>query len=92
WMISASLQPNANSADTAWFPIDAGLGGYETALTGDGLRSLGVSVVVALGSVLVSLIVAIPAAYSLSRLPSRAVGGALIVLLLAQMIPSIVLA
>jgi multiple sugar transport system permease protein len=39
----------------------------------------------------VSLVVAIPAAYALSRLPSRAVGGALVLLLLAQMIPGVVL-
>ncbi len=28
WMISASLQPSANSTDTAWFPTSPGLGGY----------------------------------------------------------------
>ncbi|RKT33235.1 carbohydrate ABC transporter membrane protein 2 (CUT1 family) [Microbacterium sp. AG1240] len=92
WMISASLQPSANSVDTEWFPSAPGIGGYETALSESGLSGLRVSVIVALGSVLVSLVVAIPAAYALSRLRSRAVGIALILLLLAQMIPSIVLA
>jgi multiple sugar transport system permease protein len=39
-----------------------------------------------------TLLVSVPAAYALSRLRSRAVGAALILLLLAQMIPIIVLA
>ncbi|MDI9890984.1 MULTISPECIES: carbohydrate ABC transporter permease [unclassified Microbacterium] len=92
WMISASLQPSANSADTAWFPASPGLGGYEKALDDAGIGGLRVSVLVSLGSVLVTLLVAIPAAYALSRLRSRAVSIALILLLLAQMIPSVVLA
>lgn len=91
WMVSASLQPNASSANTAWFPVEPGLGGYVTALDADGLRGIGVSLVVAIGSVVVSLVVAVPAAYALSRLGSRAVGIALMLLLLAQMIPGIVL-
>jgi multiple sugar transport system permease protein len=92
WMVSASLQPGANSADTEWFPTAPGIEGYATALDGDGLSGLRVSIVVAIGSVLLSLVVAVPAAYALSRLRSRAVGIALMLLLLAQMIPSIVLA
>lgn len=91
WMVSASLQPEASSANTAWFPADPGLGGYATALDADGVRGLAVSIVVALGSVIVSLVISVPAAYALSRLGSKAVGGALILLLLAQMIPGIVL-
>jgi multiple sugar transport system permease protein len=39
-----------------------------------------------------TLLVSVPAAYALSRLRSRTVGAALILLLLAQMIPIIVLA
>ncbi|KTS84251.1 ABC transporter permease [Microbacterium testaceum] len=92
WMISASLQPQANSADTAWFPSSPGLGGYQMALDDAGIGGLRVSILVSLGSVLVTLLVAIPAAYALSRLRSRAVSIALILLLLAQMIPSVVLA
>ena len=65
---------------------------YEKALDDAGIGGLRVSVLVSLGSVLVTLLVAIPAAYALSRLRSRAVSIALILLLLAQMIPSVVLA
>jgi len=57
-----------------------------------GLTSLQVSIIVSFGSVILTLLVAVPAAHALSRLRSRAVGFALILLLLAQMIPSIVLA
>ena len=92
WMINVSLQPSANSADTAWFPVSPGLGGFEQALDDAGIGGLRVSILVSLGSVLVTLLVAVPAAYALSRLRSRAVSIALILLLLAQMIPSVVLA
>ncbi|MFK4759512.1 carbohydrate ABC transporter permease [Microbacterium sp. ZW T5_45] len=92
WMLSASLQPEANSTDTAWIPPAPSLGGYEQAFADGGLDGLRVSIITAIGSVLLTLIVAVPAAYSLSRLRSRAVSLGLIILLLAQMIPSIVLA
>lgn len=92
WIVSASLQPDANSASTEWWPSEASLAGYATAFASGGLESLRVSVIVALGSVLLTLAVAVPAAYSLSRLRSRAVSLGLVLLLLAQMIPSIVLA
>ncbi len=91
WMVSASLQPGANSADTQWWPSSPRLDGYASALESGGLESLRVSIIVALGSVVLTLLVAIPAAYSLSRLRSRAVSVGLLLLLLAQMIPSVVL-
>ncbi|WP_334149537.1 carbohydrate ABC transporter permease [Microbacterium sp.] len=92
WMVSASLQPGANSTDTAWFPSKAAIDGYVDAFENGGLEGLRVSLITAFGSVLLTLIVAVPAAYALSRLRSRAVSLGLVLLLLAQMIPSIVLA
>lgn len=92
WMVSASLQPGANSTDTEWWPSSPSLDGYATVFADGGLESLRTSVVVSVGSVLLSLIVAVPASYALSRLRSRAVSIGLVLLLLAQMIPSIVLA
>ena len=92
WMLSASLQPGANSTDTEWFPTSPGFEGYATAFEDGGLDGLRVSLITAVGSVLLTLVVAVPAAYSLSRLRSRAVSLGLVLLLLAQMIPSIVLA
>ncbi|KJL32487.1 carbohydrate ABC transporter permease [Microbacterium oxydans] len=92
WMVSASLQPGANSTDTEWFPSKAAIDGYIDAFENGGLDGLRVSLITAFGSVLLTLIVAVPAAYALSRLRSRAVSLGLVLLLLAQMIPSIVLA
>jgi multiple sugar transport system permease protein len=92
WMLSASLQPGANSTDTEWFPSAPALDGYAQAFEDGGLEGLRVSLITAIGSVLLTLVIAVPAAYSLSRLRSRAVSLGLIILLLAQMIPSIVLA
>lgn len=92
WMLSASLQPGANSTDTEWWPSAPSLDGYATAFDSGGLDGLRVSVIVAFGSVLLTLVVATPAAYALSRVRSRSVSLGLILLLLAQMIPSIVLA
>ncbi|MGA1838920.1 carbohydrate ABC transporter permease [Herbiconiux sp. 11R-BC] len=91
WMLSASLQPGVTSANIEWVPSAPALDGYKTVFD-SGLRSLSVSLIVALGSVLLTLVIAVPAAYALSRIRSRTVGVALVLLLLAQMIPSIVLA
>ncbi|GAA2224475.1 carbohydrate ABC transporter permease [Herbiconiux moechotypicola] len=91
WMLSASLQPGVTSANIDWIPAAPSLDGYSTVFE-DGLESLQVSIIVSAGSVLLSLFVAIPAAYALSRLTSRIVDVALVLLLLAQMIPSVVLA
>lgn len=92
WMLTASFQPGASSADVQWLPTHPGLQGYTALFTNGGLTSLQVSIIVATGSVLLTLVIAVPAAYALSRLRSRVVGIALLLLLLAQMIPSIVLA
>lgn len=92
WMVSSSLQPDANSTNAEWWPSAPSLEAYTATLADGALDGLRVSLGVAFGSVLLTLIVAIPAAYSLSRLRSRAVSFGLILLLLAQMIPSVVLA
>jgi len=92
WMISASLQPGVTSASSSLLPRDIALDGYLQFFAGEGLRHLQVSLIVALGSVVATLLIAIPTAYALSRVRSRFVGVALVLVLLAQMIPSVVLA
>ena len=91
WMVQTSFQPDATSAGVAWFPPDPSLDAYAQALGSGGLRGLRVSIIVALGTVAVTLVIATPAAYALSRMRSRAVTVGLVLLLLAQMIPSVVL-
>ncbi|MCX6503288.1 MAG: carbohydrate ABC transporter permease [Microbacterium sp.] len=91
-MLSASFQPDASSATVQWVPTSPSLDGYDDVFASGGLERLRVSLIVSLGSVLLTLVVATPAAYALSRLRSKAVSLSLVLLLLAQMIPSIVLA
>jgi multiple sugar transport system permease protein len=91
WMINASLQSNATSFTTDWFPLHPSLDGYRQALAGQGGHLL-ISFVVALGATGVAVAVATPAAYALARfkLPGR--GFIIIATLVTQMIPGIVIA
>jgi multiple sugar transport system permease protein len=93
WMVNASLQPSGALLKPApdLFPLHGTLDGYRTALTTQ-LGHLGSSLIVSLGTVVVSLAIAMPASYALAQLRVR--GGPLIlfVLLIVQMIPGIVMA
>ncbi|HWC82402.1 MAG TPA: carbohydrate ABC transporter permease [Pseudonocardiaceae bacterium] len=93
WMVNASLQPSGAllKADPDWFPVHPTFTGYTSAFSGQ-LDHLLTSVIVALGTVAVSLLIAMPAAYALAQLKIR--GGPLFVfaLLIVQMIPGIVMA
>lgn len=93
WMLNASfLRPDQLVSSTpTWFPWGGTLDGYRNVFSSQGghlLVSLGVS----LGTVVVTLLIAAPAAYGLAKL--RAPGGRLLMfaLLVAQMIPGIVMA
>jgi multiple sugar transport system permease protein len=93
WMVNASFQPSGAllKPDPDWFPVGGTLDGYRKALSTQGPNLLS-SVVIALGTVVVSLIVAMPASYALAQLKVR--GGPVIVfvMLIVQMIPGIVMA
>jgi multiple sugar transport system permease protein len=93
WMINASFQPSGAllKPDPDWIPTGGTLDGYRKALSTQGPNLLS-SVVVALGTVVFSLAVAMPAAYALAQLKVR--GGPVIVfvMLIVQMIPGIVMA
>lgn len=93
WMINASLQPSGAllKPDPAWFPVGGTLDGYRKALSTQGPNLLS-SLVVALGTVAVSLTLALPAAYALARLKVRGRPVFVFVLLIVQMIPGIVMA
>ncbi|GAA3437069.1 carbohydrate ABC transporter permease [Kutzneria kofuensis] len=90
WMVDASLQTNQQIADREphWLPFGGTLDGYRDALGQQG-GHLVVSVIVALGTVVLTLLIAAPAAYGLSRRNSRPV---LFTLLIVQLIPGIVMA
>ncbi|GAA1306837.1 sugar ABC transporter permease [Planotetraspora silvatica] len=93
WMVNASLLPSTElvGSEPAWLPIHATFDGYRNALSSQGGHLL-TSLYVSLGTVAVTLLIAVPAAYGLAQL--RAAGGRLLVfaLLIAQMIPGIVMA
>lgn len=93
WMVNASLLPSSElvSREPVWLPLHGTLDGYRNALSTQGGHLL-TSLLVSLGTVVLTLLVAVPAAYGLAQL--RAPGGRALqfALLVAQMIPGIVMA
>lgn len=92
WMLNVSLQPAGNAAATPWLPFDLSLRGYEIAIAEQG-GNLVTSLVVSLGAVVLSLLIATPAAYALARFRlGRWVSVILFGVLTTQMVPGIVVA
>ena len=92
WMLDTSLQPHqAGGVKTPWFPIHLSLHGYTQAIHDQGGHLL-TSLMIALGCVAFSLLIAAPAAYALAQLKVRGVGIVLLMILISQMIPGIVVA
>jgi multiple sugar transport system permease protein len=91
WMVNVSLQPSGSAVGTPWFPLHVSLDGYATAVREQG-GNLATSLVVALGSVAFSLLIATPAAYALAHFRVRGAGVVLFAILISQMIPGIVVA
>jgi multiple sugar transport system permease protein len=91
WMVNVSLQPSGSAVGTPWLPIHLSFHGYSTALSQQG-RNLATSLIVALGSVVFSLVIATPAAYALAQFKIRGANVFLFGILISQMIPGIVIA
>jgi multiple sugar transport system permease protein len=91
WMLNVSLQPSGSAVGTPWIPLDLSFDGYATALREQG-RNLVTSLIVAVGSVAFSLLIATPAAYALAQFKVRGAGVVLFGILISQMIPGIVVA
>lgn len=93
WMLNASLLPSTDlvKASPTWIPVHGTLQGYRNALSSQGSHLL-VSLGVSAGTVVLVLLIAVPAAYGLAQL--RAPGGRLLTFafLIAQMIPGVVMA
>jgi multiple sugar transport system permease protein len=95
WMVSTSLtRPDRILADSAqWIPAPVTTENYATALAEDVLpRALLNSLVISCGVVAFTLLLGVPLAYALARIPMRGSGTMVLVLLIAQLPPSIVLA
>ena len=92
WMINVSLQPAGNAVATPWLPFDFTLRGYTTAIADQG-RNLVTSLLISLGSVVFSLLVATPAAYAMAHFKfGRWATAILFGILITQMVPGIVVA
>jgi multiple sugar transport system permease protein len=93
WMVNASLQPSGAllKASPDWFPLHGTLDGYRAAAATQAGHLI-TSMVVALGTVVVSLAVAVPAAYALAQLRIRGGPTVVFVMLIVQLVPGIVMA
>lgn len=91
WMVNVSLQSTTGGVGTSWLPLDLSFAGYETAFA-DQWPNLVTSLLVAVGTVLLSLLIAAPCAYALAHFKVRGAGVILFAVLISQMIPGIVVA
>lgn len=91
WMINVSLQSSGNILNASFVPLDPTVEHYGRAIIEQG-RNLVVSMIVALGTVFFSLIIATPCAYALAKFRFRWINIALLAILISQMIPGIVIA
>lgn len=91
WMVNASLQPSGNTLNAGLIPLNPSFDGYVKAINDQG-ANLVTSLIVSIGAVVVCLAIAAPAAYALAQFRYRWINIALLVILIAQMIPGIVIA
>ncbi|MEU8078919.1 carbohydrate ABC transporter permease [Catellatospora citrea] len=93
WMINVSFTADQRMRKSPpdWFPVDGTLDGYRAVLDQQ-LPYLGTSLIVGLGTVALTLVVAAPAGFALAKLRPRGGGLLSFLLLVAQMIPGIIMA
>ncbi len=91
WMINASLQPSGNTLNASFLPLHPSLEGYQRAISEQG-PNLVTSLLIAMGTVVLTLVIAAPCAYALAQFKFRWVSIALLAILICQMIPGIVIA
>lgn len=93
WMFNVSLTPRdqLRADPPALFPLNPTFGGYDKVIN-EQIPYLGTSLLVGLGTVALTLLIAAPAGYGLAKL--RPAGGSVLIflLLVAQMIPGIIMA
>ncbi|GAA2089896.1 carbohydrate ABC transporter permease [Pseudolysinimonas kribbensis] len=96
WMVTTSIKPQSQlfTSPPTWFPTSFDFGNYVTAVFGNAqmLRALSNSFIVSIGTTLVTLVIAAPAAYGFARLKLRWTSLLLLPFLLAQLLPTINLA
>jgi multiple sugar transport system permease protein len=96
WMLSTSLKPlnEIFATPPSLWPLPPVVRSYTEVAFADAAigRGLANSAVIATGTTLLTLLVAVPAAYGLARLRLRLVGAFLVLFLIVQMVPSVNLA
>jgi multiple sugar transport system permease protein len=93
WMINVSLTPQQDMRKDPpdLLPLHPTFSGYHAVLN-DQMGNLTTSLLIGLGTVAVTLLLAAPAGYALATLHPRGAGTLGLLLLIAQMIPGIVMA
>jgi multiple sugar transport system permease protein len=91
WMVNTSLQATSGAATATWFPWSPTFTGYRAAFAQQGHNFVS-SMIIGLGTVVLTLAIATPAAYGLARFRMRGTRAFLLVLLITQMVPGIVIA
>jgi multiple sugar transport system permease protein len=91
WMINSSFQSTSGAATMTWVPINPTFANYQTAIEQQAQNLLS-SLIIALGTVVLTIVIATPAAYGLARFKMKGMTVFVFVLLITQMIPTIVIA
>jgi len=91
WMLNISLQATGGTLVTSFVPIHPSFDGYRTAIQDQG-GNLVTSLTIAVGTVVLTLLIATPCAYALAQFRFRWINWALLAILISQMIPGIVIA
>jgi multiple sugar transport system permease protein len=93
WMVNVSFtrDQDMRKSPPNLFPVHGTLRGYRQVLD-DQLPYLGTSLLIGLGTVVVTVVLAAPAGFALAKLRPRGGGALSFVLLVAQMIPGIIMA
>src|SRR5215203_3688149 len=91
WMLNISLQPSGGTLPSNFFPPHPSLAGYSTAIQDQG-QNLVTSMLIAVGTVVLTLLIAAPCAYALAQIRFRWISWGLLAILVSQMIPGIVIA
>jgi multiple sugar transport system permease protein len=88
WMVATSLKPQQELATGRWFPSKPTVDAYVSFFRTDFVPALSNSLQLTLLTTALTLLMAVPAAYGLSRSRSRLITPALVLLLIVQMIPT----
>jgi multiple sugar transport system permease protein len=93
WMVNVSFTKDTDMrADPPHlFPVDGTLEGYRAVLDQQ-MPYLGTSLLIGVGTVVLTLVLSAPAGFALAKLRPRGTGALNFVLLIAQMIPGIIMA